>query len=36
MEPKKLTEALRATLDPNQRIQAEEHLSQVIDLVGLD
>ncbi|KAG8305046.1 hypothetical protein J6590_078980 [Homalodisca vitripennis] len=28
MEQRKLIEALRATLDPNQRLQAEEQLSQ--------
>lgn len=30
MEPRKLIEALRATLDPNQRLQAEEQLGQVL------
>lgn len=29
MENRKLIEALRATLDPNQRAQAEQQLSQV-------
>lgn len=30
MEHRKLIEALRATLDPNQRLQAEEQLGQVL------
>lgn len=29
MDTRKLTEILRATIDPNQRQQAEEQLSQV-------
>lgn len=34
MDQRKLVEALRATLDPNQRLQAEEQLSQVNLQVG--
>lgn len=29
MEPRKLIDMLRATIDPNQRQQAEEQLAQV-------
>lgn len=34
MEQRKLIEALRATLDPNQRLQAEEQLSQIHKIIG--
>jgi len=34
MDQRKLVEALRATLDPNQRLQAEEQLSQIHKIIG--
>lgn len=34
MDTRKLIEVLRATIDPNQRIQAEEHLNQVHKIIG--
>lgn len=33
MDTRKLTEILRATIDPNQRQQAEEQLSQVHEMI---
>ncbi|KAL0851769.1 hypothetical protein ABMA28_000081 [Loxostege sticticalis] len=34
MDTRKLTEILRATIDPNQRQQAEEQLSQIHKIIG--
>ncbi|CAH0401822.1 unnamed protein product [Chilo suppressalis] len=34
MDSRKLTEILRATIDPNQRQQAEEQLSQIHKIIG--
>lgn len=34
MDPRKLIEVLRATIDPNQRQQAEEQLNQVHKIIG--